>query len=231
MGRLRIAFGIALICGAASAQEVPTLESQKEKVSYALGMDLGNRLRRQSVEVDPDLLAQGLRDALAGGTTLLTADEVRASLMALQTELRTRQMETLRKLGEKNRLEGEAFLAENKTKEGVVALPSGLQYKVLKEGNGEKPALGDTVVCYYRGTLIDGTEFDSSYKRKKPAIFAVRSVVKGWAEALQLMPAGSRWQLFIPSDLAYGDRGAGKDVGPNATLIYEVELVSIRDRS
>jgi FKBP-type peptidyl-prolyl cis-trans isomerase FklB len=141
------------------------------------------------------------------------------------------QEETRQYLAEKNMKEGETFLAENKTREGVVALESGLQYKILKSGDGEKPAAGDTVVCNYRGTLINGTEFDSSYKRGKPATFAVNRVIKGWTEALQLMPVGSKWQLFIPPNLAYGARGAGNLIGPNATLIFEVELIAIEGKA
>jgi FKBP-type peptidyl-prolyl cis-trans isomerase FklB len=132
--------------------------------------------------------------------------------------------------GDANKKEGDAFLAANKTKEGVVTLPSGLQYKILQEGTGPKPTASDTVVCNYRGTLLNGTEFDSSYKRGQPATFAVGQVIHGWTEALQLMTVGSKWQLFIPPDLAYGPRGAGNDIGPNATLVFEVELVSIQPK-
>jgi len=141
-----------------------------------------------------------------------------------------KQAEAMKTLGEKNRKEGEAFLAENKTKDGVVALPSGLQYKILKEGDGKKPTADDAVVCNYRGTLLDGTEFDSSFKRNQPATFPVKGVIKGWTEALQLMPAGSKWQLFIPPSLGYGERGAANLIGPNATLIFEVELISIQGK-
>jgi len=139
-------------------------------------------------------------------------------------------MAMVKELGEKNKKDGDAFLAENKGKEGVVALPSGLQYKILKAGDGEKPKSTDTVVCNYRGTLLNGKEFDSSYKRGQPATFPVSGVIKGWTEALQLMPVGSKWQLFIPPDLAYGDRGAGNDIAPGATLIFEVELLSIQPK-
>jgi FKBP-type peptidyl-prolyl cis-trans isomerase len=206
------------------------LKTQKDKVSYAVGMNLGNNLHRQSVEVDPAILLQGLKDSLAGGNTLMTDDEARATLTQLQEELRKKQEAKMQQAGEENKKEGDAFLAANKTKEGVVSLPSGLQYKILKEGTGPKPTATDSVVCNYRGTLIDGKEFDSSYKRGQPATFPVNQVIKGWTEALQLMPAGSKWQLFVPSDLAYGTRGAGADIGPNATLIFEVELLSIQSK-
>ena len=170
-------------------------------------------------------------NALAGGKLLLTDDEIKATLTKLQTELRARQEVSMQKAGDINKKAGDDFLAQNKTKEGVVALPDGLQYKILKQGNGPKPAATDSVVCNYRGTLLDGTEFDSSYKRGQPATFPVNGVIKGWTEAVQLMPVGSKWQLFIPADLAYGNRGAGADIGPNATLIFEVELLSIQNKA
>jgi FKBP-type peptidyl-prolyl cis-trans isomerase FklB len=153
-------------------------------------------------------------------------------LMQLQKEMQEKQQAKAAAEGDANKKEGDAFLAANKTKEGVVTLPSGLQYKILKEGNGPKPTASDSVVCNYKGTLINGTEFDSSYKRGEPATFPVTGVIKGWTEALQLMPVGSKWQLFIPPDLAYGPRGTpGGPIGPNATLIFEVELISIKDKN
>jgi len=171
-----------------------------------------------------------LKDALTGGKTLLTDDEARAALTAAQAEVRAKQQEKMQQASAENKKEGDAFLAANKAKDDVVTLPSGLQYKILTAGTGPKPAASDTVVCNYRGTLINGTEFDSSYKRGQPATFPVGGVIKGWTEALQLMPVGSKWQLFIPADLAYGDRGAGADIGPGATLIFEVELLSIQGK-
>ena len=227
---LTIVLGLGLITGMSAAQETTVLKDQTEKLSYALGMDLANQLKKQSVRIDPDVFVKGLKDSFAGGATLLTEAEARTAIAALQTELMKKQAEAAKTLGEKNRKEGEAFLAENKTKDGVVALPSGLQYKILKEGDGKKPTADDTVVCNYRGTLLDGTEFDSSFKRNQPATFPVKGVIKGWTEALQLMPAGSKWQLFIPSALAYGERGAANLIGPNATLIFEVELISIQGK-
>jgi FKBP-type peptidyl-prolyl cis-trans isomerase FklB len=206
------------------------LKTPKEKFSYALGMNLGMSLKKQSVEIDPVLVTQGLKAAMAGGKTLLTPEEAQAALMEVQNDLRKKQQEKMQVMGEANKKEGEAFLATNKAKQGVVTLPSGLQYKILKEGTGPKPTATDSVVCNYRGTLINGTEFDSSYKRGQPATFPVVGVIKGWTEALQLMPVGSKWQLVIPSSLAYGERGAGGDIGPNATLIFEVELMSIQEK-
>jgi FKBP-type peptidyl-prolyl cis-trans isomerase FklB len=208
-----------------------TLKTEKEKFSYALGMNIGTGMKRQSVAVDPAILARGLKDSLAGGKTLMTEDEARATLKQMQDEMRQKQQAKAQEEGAANKKVGDAFLAANKTKEGIVTLPSGLQYKILKEGTGPKPTSSDSVVCNYKGTLIDGKEFDSSYKRGQPATFPVTGVIKGWTEALQLMPVGSKWQLFVPSDLAYGERGAGADIGPGATLIFEVELMSIADKS
>lgn len=217
--------------GARSAAPAPpALKTEKDKFSYALGMNLGNSLHRQSVPVDPAILLRGLKDALAG-KTLMTDDEARAALKAVQTEMQKKMQETMQAAGAANKKEGDAFLAANKTKEGVTTLPSGLQYKILTAGTGPKPTATDSVVCNYRGTLINGKEFDSSYKRGEPATFPVNGVIKGWTEALQLMPVGSKWQLFVPADLAYGDRGAGADIGPGSTLVFEVELVSIQDKS
>jgi FKBP-type peptidyl-prolyl cis-trans isomerase len=217
--------------GAGKTQTPLALKTQKDKFSYALGMNLGANLHKQSVPVDPNIMARGLKDALAGGKTLLTEEEARAAITTVQNDMREKQQAKMQAAGGANKKEGEAFLADNKSKEGVIALPSGLQYKVLKEGNGPKPTATDSVVCNYRGTLINGTEFDSSTKHGGPATFPVNGVIKGWTEALQLMPVGSKWQLFVPSDLAYAERGAGGDIGPNATLIFEVELVSIQNKS
>jgi len=208
---------------AAAAQGADALKDGKEKTSYAVGMNLGSAIRKDA-DLDVDLIVRGLKDAFSGGKMLLTDAEMRTILNRLAAELKTRQAA---QLGER----GAAFLVGNKVKEGVVTLESGLQYKILKAGNGKKPTVDDTVVCHYRGTLIDGTEFDSSYKRNKPATFPVKRVIKGWTEALQLMPVGSKWQLFVPPSLAYGERGAGANVPPNATLIFDVELVSIEAAS
>ena len=209
-----------------------TLKTQKDKASYALGTKIGGDLKRQGVgaSVDAALTARGLRDALSGAKSLMTDDEVKAALTQLQTEVRGQMEAKQHEAGAANRQEGEAFLAANKSKEGVVTLPSGLQYKILTAGTGPKPTTSDTVTCNYRGTLINGKEFDSSAKGGKPVSFPVGGVIKGWTEALQLMPVGSKWQLFIPADLAYGDRGAGPDIGPGATLIFEVELLKIEEQ-
>ena len=208
--RWMMALGMALVAGSAAAQDAPTLKSQKEKRSYALGISLGNSLRKQSIELDSGLLIQGLKDALTSSKTLLTEEELRVILAELQDQQNAKEMLAAKQLAEKNQKDEEAFLAVNKAKEGVVTLASGLQYKILKAGDGKKPTVDDTVVCYYWGTLIDGTEFDSSYSRSQPATFAVNRVIKGWTEALQLMPVGSKWQLFIPPNLAYGATGSGR---------------------
>jgi FKBP-type peptidyl-prolyl cis-trans isomerase FklB len=215
---------------AAQSQDASPFKSQTEKISYAIGMNLARSLSNNSVEVDIGALEQGLKDALAGGKTLLTVPELQAILAQVQADIRKRQQEKMQQLAETNKKEGEAFLNANKSKDGVVVLPSGLQYKILQQGTGPKPTASDTVTCNYRGTLLDGTEFDSSYKHGAPATFAVGRIIKGWIEALQLMPTGSKWQIFIPSDLAYGERGSGPTIGPNATLIYEVELLSVQPK-
>jgi FKBP-type peptidyl-prolyl cis-trans isomerase FklB len=168
---------------------------------------------------------------LAGNKTLLTDQEAQTTLTTLQADLRKKQELMTQQAAETNKKEGDAFLTANKGKEGVVTLPSGLQYKILQEGTGPKPAATDTVSVNYRGTLLNGTEFDSSYKRGQPATFGVGQIIKGWNEALQLMPVGSKWQLFVPPDLAYGGRGAGRDIGPNSTLVFEVELLSIQPKA
>jgi FKBP-type peptidyl-prolyl cis-trans isomerase FklB len=216
---------------ATGAKTSLTLKTDKDKVSYAIGVNIGKSMRKDTVDVDPTIFSRGMKDALAGGKLLLTDDEMKATLTKLQTELRARQEVAMQKAGDINKKAGDDFLAQNKAKEGVVALPDGLQYKILKAGDGPKPAATDSVVCNYRGTLLDGTEFDSSYKRGQPATFPVSGVIKGWTEAVQLMPVGSKWQLFIPAELAYGNRGAGADIGPNATLIFEVELISIQNKA
>jgi FKBP-type peptidyl-prolyl cis-trans isomerase FklB len=225
--------GMAFLCLAlavcqGNSQEKVQLKSQKDSVSYAIGLDIGLKFRQQSIDVDLDLVARGIMDVDSSGRRLLTEDQAQSVINTFQRQLMAKRDSTNKALGEKNKKDGEAFLAENEKKEGVIALPSGLQYKVLKEGNGRKPRADETVTVNYRGTLIDGTEFDSSIKRGEPSSFRVNGVIKGWTEALQLMPVGSKWQLFIPSDLAYGERGAGQVIPPNSTLIFEVELLSIK---
>jgi FKBP-type peptidyl-prolyl cis-trans isomerase FklB len=213
--------------GTTAAKPAPLpLKTAKDKASYAIGMNMAKGMKAQGVDIDPAILARGLKDGLAGKQQL-TDEEAQAALTQLQTDVKAKQEEKAKVAADTNKNEGDAFLAANKAQSGVVALPSGLQYRILKEGSGPKPTPADTVVCQYKGTLLNGKEFDSSYKRGQPATFPVGQVIKGWTEALQLMPVGSKWQLWIPPDLAYGPRAAGADIGPNSTLVFEVELVSI----
>jgi len=224
--KLIVLLGFLFFMSQVHAQETLVLKNQKDKVSYIIGMDIGNNLKKQSIDVDPNILVKGVKDALSGTKPLLTEQEIQETMVAFQKEMAAKQEQ----VAKRNKAEGEAFLAENKKKEGVKTLPSGLQYKVIKAGTGKKPKSNDTVTVHYRGTLINGTEFDSSYKRGQPVSFPVSGVIPGWTEALQLMEEGAKWQLFIPSNIAYGERGAGGVIGPNATLIFEVELVSIQEK-
>ncbi len=205
-----------------------TLETQKQKLSYSIGIDIGNNFKHSEIDIDLEALAQGVKDAISDSTPKLTEQQIQETMQKLQQEMAAKHNESAKKLGEKNKQEGDAFLAENAKKEGIITLPSGLQYKVLKPGAGKKPKLADQVTTNYRGSLIDGTEFDSSYKHGEPVSFQVNGVIAGWTEALQLMPVGSKWQLFIPSHLAYGEHGAGGVIGPNATLVFEIELLAIK---
>jgi FKBP-type peptidyl-prolyl cis-trans isomerase len=214
--------------GQAPAQ-APVFKTQKEKVSYAIGMEMGKGVKVQGIEVDPAIMMQGLKDALSGGKPQMSEEELRQVMTALQQEIRQKQMQAQQAAATENKTKGDAFLAENAKKDGVVALADGLQYKILTAGQGKKPAESDTVLCNYKGTFLDGTEFDSSAKAGKPVPFEVKNVIPGFREVLQLMPVGSKWQVFVPSNLAYGERGAGGVIGPNATLIFEVELVSIQE--
>ncbi len=212
-----------------------TLTTEKQKVSYAIGADIGEgiakSLERNDIQVDSTILIRAFKDAFNGGKLQMTDDEIKTVLTQVQKDARTKQEAKAKTVADDNKKEGEAFLAANKSKEGVVTLPDGLQYKVIKQGDGPKPTASDSVECNYRGTLISGKEFDSSYKRGQPATFGVGQVIKGWTEILQLMPVGSKYQVFVPSDLAYGPRAPGADIGPNSTLIFEVELLSIKSKA
>jgi FKBP-type peptidyl-prolyl cis-trans isomerase FklB len=214
--QLTVVLCVLLTAGSAMAEDKPELKTQKDKLGYAIGLDLGKNLKKNSIDVDLPVVIQGIKDGLAGGKELLTEEQIKETFIAFQQER-----------AEKTKKEGESFLAANKKKNGVITLASGLQYKIIKAGSGKTPKAIDSVTVNYSGTLIDGTEFDSSIKRGQPATFQVNGVIPGWTEALQLMREGAKWQLFIPSNLAYGERGAGGTIGPNAVLIFEVELISI----
>lgn len=218
-----------LLCMArANADEVQVLRTPKDRTSYGIGVDVARNFQRVGLDLNLDLLIKAMRDVYGGEKLLMTEEELRTTMNTYRAELQSKQLEVMKRVGEENQKKGDAFLAENTAKEGVVTLPSGLQYKIIKAGNGKKPNDADTVDCNYRGTLIDGTEFDSSYRRGQPATFSVTGVIPGWREALKLMPVGSTWQLFVPPQLAYGARGAGRDIGPNATLVFDVELLAIK---
>lgn len=222
-----VVLGIVLLPTQMFAEEPTVLKTQRDKVNYAIGVNMIGNFKQQGIEIDLDLVIRGMKDALAGEKLLMTNEELRKIIGVYIAAARQNQAKVRSAAAEENRKAGEAFLAENGKKEGVVTLPSGLQYKILKAGDGRKPTDGDTVECTYRGTLINGTEFDRSGP-EKPATFKVAGVIPGWSEALKLMPAGSRWQLFIPSRLAYGERGQGRDIGPNETLIFEIELLAVK---
>jgi FKBP-type peptidyl-prolyl cis-trans isomerase len=218
---------------AGKSAETGPLKTKAEKFSYALGMSLGSdvlpNLKKESIDLDPTMMLEGVKDGLSG-KTLMTEDEAKALVKEIQVQVQESQLGRIKEAMDKNKVESETFLAANKEKEGVVTLPSGLQYKILTQGSGPKPTVNDSVVCNYRGTLVDGTELDNTYKKGKPATFKVNHVLKGWTEALQLMPVGSKWQLVLPPSLAYGDQGAGHDILPYSTLIFEVELLSIEKK-
>ncbi|SLM29108.1 FKBP-type peptidyl-prolyl cis-trans isomerase (rotamase) [Desulfamplus magnetovallimortis] len=223
-----LASGVILCSGAqvfAADKEEKKMETEQEKISYALGYNIGQNLKRD-YEVDLDMFFKGITESHEGKSSL-SEEEMQQTMMTFQNKMKEKQMAQMKESAEANKEAGEAFLKENKGKDGIVTLESGLQYKVITQGDGEKPQLTDTVKCHYKGTTIDGNEFDSSYKRGEPASFKVNGVIKGWTEALQLMTVGSKWMLYIPSDLAYGDRGAGRSIAPGSTLIFEVELLGI----
>jgi len=215
-----------LFFGVCSAAGKLDLKDDKVRLSYSVGYQVGGDFLRQGTDINPELLLKGVEDALAGNEPLMTPQEMRTTLVELQKTVTAAQEQKRKAEAETNLLAGKAFLSENANKEGIKTLPSGLQYKVIAEGSGRTPKAEDTVTVHYRGTLIDGTEFDSSYSRGKPATFGVGRVIAGWTEALQLMKEGAKWQLFIPPELAYGDKQTGK-IEPNSTLIFEVELISV----
>lgn len=217
----------AFVAYGAKEQE-PALDSEMEKLSYTMGLQSGRSLVAQGVDIDAEVYLRGLKDGRSGEQPLLTEEQVREAIVSFRTTMTAKRQEQIKKLAQDNKSEGEAFLAENAKKEGVVTLPSGLQYKVIKAGTGKKPTEGDTVTMNYQGKLVNGTEFGNSSKRGKPESFQLNRVIKGWKEALPLMEEGAQWQVVIPPGLAYGEKGGpkGSGIGPNATLIFDVELVS-----
>jgi FKBP-type peptidyl-prolyl cis-trans isomerase len=222
-----IAWGVFLLTAPASAEDTPILKTQRDRQSYTLGVEVLRNFNRQGSDFDLDIVMRGMKDAAAGNKLLLTDEDLKKTLNMIALELRQKKNQIRWTAGQDNKEKGDAFLAENKTKEGVVALPSGLQYKIIKAGDGTKPTEADMVECRYRGTLINGTEFDNSESSGAPTTFKVSEVIAGWREALKLMSVGSKWQLFIPSQLAYVQRGSGR-IGPYETIIYEIELVDIK---
>ena len=222
------ALALGLLATAATAADTKmTLKDDKDKVSYSIGLNIGRSMKTEGLAINPDALAAAMKDVFSGAKPQLTDEEVQTVMQNFQKDMQAKQTKSREEGLSKNKGVGEKFLVENKKKEGVKTTASGLQYKVIKDGTGKTPKATDTVKTHYRGTLINGTEFDSSYKRGEPAEFPVGGVIKGWTEALLLMKEGAKWQLFIPSDLAYGERGAGKDIGPNSTLIFDIELLSV----
>lgn len=224
---------VVLLCVASlprlcAAAEKPDVKDTKDRVSYSVGYQVGGDFKKQGTELNPELLLRGVQDAMSGAEPLVSQQEMNKTLVDLKRKIEAEEKTERKRIAEKNLKEGKEFLARNAKKEGVVTLPSGLQYKVLKEGTGPSPKANDNVTVHYRGLLIDGTEFDSSYKRAKPAAFRADRVIPGWKEALLLMKAGSKWELFLPPNLAYGERGAGPLIGPNSALTFEVELISVQ---
>jgi FKBP-type peptidyl-prolyl cis-trans isomerase FklB len=219
-------------CDSGGSKRVSSLKNDKERVSYVLGLTIGKDFKQQAIDIDPNILAQGMSDALSGSQPLLNDEEVNKTILAFQSQMMEKQQAAMSQRandmaqqGEKSKKEGQAFLAKNKTQPGVKTTASGLQYKVIKEGKGKSPKATDMVTVHYRGTLVDGTEFDSSYKRNEPATFPLNGVIKGWTEGVQLMKPGAKYQFFIPSDIAYGAEGRPPQIPPNSVLIFEIELL------
>lgn len=211
-----------------AATKTTALNSDMDKLSYSIGIDLGKNFKKQGIDVNPTVMAQGLQDGMGGSTSLLTEQQMKDVLNKFQKDLMAKRTAEFNKKSEENKAKGDAFLKDNKAKPGVVTLPSGLQYKVVKAATGEKPGKEDTVTVEYTGRLINGEVFDSTDKTGKPATFKLSQVIPGWTEALQLMPAGSTWEVYVPDQLAYGSRSVGGPIGPNETLIFTIHLVSVK---
>jgi len=226
---LTITFTVWSCSGNSEEGQTVEMNTMKDSVSYSIGMDIGSTLKRQSIDINRDVFIQGFKDAYGEDTTQLSSDEMKNVIMAFQQQQRLQREEQAKQIAKKNKQEGEAYLEAHAREPGVVALPSGLQYKILQAGNGPTPTINDRVRVHYKGMLLDGTVFDSSYDRGQPATFGVGRVIRGWTEALQLMKVGSKWELTVPPDLAYGERGAGEMIEPNSVLIFEVELLGIEN--
>lgn len=232
MKRILVALSAVSLCylsqAAGAADDKGTqLKDNKDKVSYSIGVDIGKSIQKQNIEINPEIFLKGLKDGIADKAALMTDEDIRKTLLSLQTEMLEKQKTQMKEMATKNETDGQKFLAENKKRKDVVTLSDGLQYRIIKDGTGDSPKATDVVTTHYRGKLINGTEFDSSYTRGEPVKFALNNVIPGWTEALQLMKPGAKWELFIPAKLAYGEHGVGQLIGPNATLIFEVELLNV----
>lgn len=227
MKLVAVAMGLAMST-AIAATDTPALTTDMDKLSYSIGSDLGKNFKRQGIEVNPEIMAKGIKDGMAGGTLLLTEQQMKDVLTKFQKDIMAKRTAEMTQKAEENKAKGEAFLAQNKSKQGVVALPDGLQYKIIKSGTGAKPGKEDTVTVEYTGRLISGEVFDSTEKTGKPATFKLSQVIPGWTEALQLMPEGSTWEVYVPANLAYGSRSVGGPIGPNETLIFNIHLISVK---
>ena len=220
-----VALGLVM---STSINAADALKSDLDKLSYSIGTDLGKNFKSQGIEVNPTVLADGIKDGMSGANLKLTDDQMKDVLTKFQKDLMEKRTAEFNKKAEENKVKGEAFLAKNKSKEGVVTLPSGLQYKIVKNGTGAKPGKDDNVTVEYKGTLMSGEVFDSTEKTGKPATFKLSQVIPGWTEALQLMPVGSTWEIYVPANLAYGQRSVGGPIGPNETLIFNIHLISAK---
>jgi FKBP-type peptidyl-prolyl cis-trans isomerase FklB len=225
---IAVAMGLAMSTAIVAATDAPQLKTDMDKLSYSIGSDLGKNFKRQGIDVNATIMAKGIEDGMTGGTLLLTEQQMKDVLSKFQKDLMAKRTAEFNKKSEENKTKGEAFLSQNKTKPGVVVLTDGLQYKIIKAGTGDKPAKEDTVTVEYTGKLISGEVFDSTEKTGKPATFKLSQVIPGWTEALQLMPAGSTWEVYVPANLAYGSRSVGGPIGPNEALIFNIHLISVK---
>ena len=225
---IAIVLGMFLFADLGTAAEKPKLTTEKDKTNYTIGYKFGSDFKRQGVDLDPDLVASGFRDAVKGNEPLMTHQEMGRTWVELKRKTMAAERKQFKETAAKHLAEGEAFLAENGKKKGIVTLPTGLQYQVMREGTGKSPGAADNVTVHYRGTLIDGKEFDSSYKRGAPSTFPLDKMIDGWKEALPMMKEGAKWKVFIPAKLAYGERGGGPTIPPNAVLIYDLELIHVQ---